>query len=115
MVQNLGLVTIIALTKAITIDHGKEGVRVNCICPGYTDSGLAWGYFEAQPNPAAARVAAGKLDGLWRIGRPMEIGRVAVFLASDDAAFMTGSVLVADGGLGSGLPPNTNALIFVTK
>ncbi len=57
---------IIALTKAMAIDHGKEGIRVNCICPGYIDAGLAWGYFEAQPDPAAGRAAAGKLHALWR-------------------------------------------------
>jgi len=96
---------IIALTKAMAIDHGKEGIRVNCICPGYIDAGLAWGYFEAQPDPAAARVAAGKLHALWRIGRPEEVARVAVFLASDEASFMTGSAVVVDGGFGSGLPP----------
>ena len=96
---------IIALTKAMAIDHGKEGIRVNCICPGYIDAGLAWGYFEAQSDPAAARAAAGKLHALWRIGRPEEVGRLAVFLASDDASFMTGSAVVVDGGFGSGLAP----------
>jgi NAD(P)-dependent dehydrogenase (short-subunit alcohol dehydrogenase family) len=96
---------IIALTKAMAIDHGKEGIRVNCICPGYIDAGLAEGYFQAQPDPAAARAAAGKLHALWRIGRPEEVGRVAVFLASDDASFVTGSAYVVDGGFGSGLPP----------
>ena len=98
---------IIALTKAMAIDHGKEGIRVNCICPGYIDAGLAWGYFEAQADPAAARHAAGKLHALWRIGKPEEVGRVAVFLASDDASFMTGSAVVVDGGFGSGLPPQS--------
>ncbi len=98
---------IIGLTKAMAIDHGKEGIRVNCICPGYVDAGLAWGYFEAQPDPAAARAAAGKLHALWRIGRPEEVGRVAVFLASDEASFMTGSAVVVDGGFGSGLPPSS--------
>jgi len=98
---------IIALTKAMAIDHGKEGVRVNCICPGYIDAGLAEGYFQAQPDPAAARAAAGKLHALWRIGRPEEVGRLAVFLASDDASFMTGSAVVVAGGFGSGLPPSS--------
>jgi NAD(P)-dependent dehydrogenase (short-subunit alcohol dehydrogenase family) len=96
---------IIALTKAMAIDHGKEGIRVNCICPGYIDAGLAWGYFEVQPDPAEARVAAGKLHALWRIGQPEEVGRVAVFLASDDASFVTGSAVVVSGGFGIGLPP----------
>jgi NAD(P)-dependent dehydrogenase (short-subunit alcohol dehydrogenase family) len=96
---------IIGLTKAMAIDHGKDGIRVNCICPGYIDAGLAEGYFQAQPDPAAARAAAGKLHALWRIGRPEEVGRVAVFLASEDASFMTGAAVVVDGGFGSGLPP----------
>lgn len=98
---------IIALTKAMAIDHGKDGIRVNCICPGYIDAGLAWGYFEAQPDPAAARTAAGKLHALGRIGKPEEVARVAAFLASDDASFMTGSAVVVDGGFGSGLPPSS--------
>jgi NAD(P)-dependent dehydrogenase (short-subunit alcohol dehydrogenase family) len=96
---------IISLTKAMAIDHGSEGIRVNCICPGYIDAGLAEGYFQAQPDPSKAREEAGKLHALWRIGRPEEVGRVAVFLASDDASFMTGSQVVVDGGFGSGLPP----------
>jgi NAD(P)-dependent dehydrogenase (short-subunit alcohol dehydrogenase family) len=96
---------IIALTKAMAIDHGNEGIRVNCICPGYIDAGLAEGYFQSQPDPAKARAEAGKLHALWRIGKPEEVGRVAVFLASDDASFVTGSSFVVDGGFGSGLPP----------
>jgi NAD(P)-dependent dehydrogenase (short-subunit alcohol dehydrogenase family) len=96
---------IIALTKAMAIDHGQEGIRVNCICPGYIDAGLAWGYFEAQADPAAARAAAGKLHALGRIGRPEEVARVATFLASEEASFLTGSSVVVDGGFGSGLPP----------
>jgi meso-butanediol dehydrogenase / (S,S)-butanediol dehydrogenase / diacetyl reductase len=98
---------IVGLTKAMAIDHGKDGIRVNCICPGYIDAGLAEGYFLAQPDPAAARVVAGKLHALGRIGRPEEVGRVAVFLASDEASFMTGAAVVVDGGFGSGLPPAT--------
>lgn len=96
---------IIALTKAMAIDHGKDGIRVNCICPGYIDAGLAWEYFEVQPNPAAARAAAGKLHALGRVGQPKEVARVAVFLASDDASFMTSSSVVVSGGFGAGLPP----------
>lgn len=96
---------IIGLTKAMAIDHGNEGIRVNCICPGYIDAGLAEGYFQSQPDPIKAREEAGKLHALWRIGRPEEVGRVAVFLASDDASFMTGASIAVDGGFGSGLPP----------
>jgi len=96
---------IIAFTKALAIDHGREGIRVNCICPGYIDAGLAEAYFLAQPDPAAARASAGKLHALGRVGRPEEVARAAVFLASAESSFMTGSAVVVDGGFGSGLPP----------
>jgi NAD(P)-dependent dehydrogenase (short-subunit alcohol dehydrogenase family) len=96
---------IIGLTKAMAIDHGHEGIRVNCICPGYIDAGLAEGYFQSQANPAQARVDAGKLHALWRIGKPEEVAQVAIFLASEGASFVTGSAYVVDGGFGSGLPP----------
>ena len=96
---------ITALTKAMAIDHGKDGIRVNCICPGYIDSGMAWEYFEVQPDPAESRKAARKLHVLWRVGQPEEVVRLAVFLGSDDASFMTGSVVAVSGGFGVGLPP----------
>jgi NAD(P)-dependent dehydrogenase (short-subunit alcohol dehydrogenase family) len=96
---------IIGLTKALAIDHGHQGIRVNCICPGYIDAGLAEGYFQSQADPAQSRIDAGKLHALWRIGKPEEVAQVAMFLASDDASFVTGSAYVVDGGFGSGLPP----------
>lgn len=96
---------IVGFTKAMAIDHGKDGIRINCICPGYIDAGLAEGYFESQENPKLARAEAGKLHALWRIGKAEEVARVAVFLASNDASFVTGSSIVVDGGIGSGLPP----------
>jgi len=69
----------------------RTGIRINCICPGYSiDAGLAESYFQVQPDPAAARLAAGKLHALWRIGRPEEVGRVAVFLASDECILHDG-------------------------
>ncbi|MFT3705316.1 MAG: SDR family oxidoreductase [Agriterribacter sp.] len=96
---------IIGLTKAMAIDHGHEGIRVNCICPGYIDTGLAEGYFQSQADPAQARADAGKLHALWRVGKAEEVAQVAVFLSSDDASFVTGSAYVVDGGFSSGLPP----------
>jgi NAD(P)-dependent dehydrogenase (short-subunit alcohol dehydrogenase family) len=96
---------ILGFTKALAIDHGGEGIRVNAICPGYIDAGLAEGYFLAQPDPDAARAQAGKLHALRRIGKPDEVARVAVFLASEEASFMTGAAVPVDGGFSSGLPP----------
>jgi NAD(P)-dependent dehydrogenase (short-subunit alcohol dehydrogenase family) len=96
---------ILGFTKAIAIDHGWEGIRANAICPGYIDAGLAEGYFLSQPDPAAARAQAGKLHALRRIGKPEEVARLAVFLASDESSFMTGAAVAVDGGFSSGLPP----------
>jgi NAD(P)-dependent dehydrogenase (short-subunit alcohol dehydrogenase family) len=96
---------ILAFTKAIAIDHGREGIRVHAICPGYINAGLAEGYFESQSDPGKAREEAGALHALGRIGQPEEVARAAVFLASDDASFMTGSALIVDGGFSAGLPP----------
>jgi NAD(P)-dependent dehydrogenase (short-subunit alcohol dehydrogenase family) len=95
---------ILGFTKALAIDHGHEGIRVNAICPGYIDAGLAEGYFLAQPDPDLARRQAGKLHALGRIGRPEEVARLAVFLASEEASFMTGAAVAVDGGFSSGLP-----------
>ena len=103
---------IIGLTKAMAIDHGHEGIRVNCICPGYIDAGLAEGYFQSQADPLQARIDAGKLHALWRIGKPEEVAQVAIFLASDDASFVTGSAYVVDGGFGSGCLLNNNLKFF---
>jgi len=96
---------ILGLTKAMAIDHGREGIRVHAICPGYIDAGLAHAYFESQPDPSRSRAEAGMLHALGRIGRAEEVAKAAVFLASQDASFMTGSPLIVDGGFSAGLPP----------
>lgn len=96
---------ILGFTKALAIDHGREGIRVNAICPGYINAGLAEGYFLAQPDPEAARRQAGRLHALGRIGAPEEVAKLAVFLASDEASFITGAAVSVDGGFSAGLPP----------
>lgn len=89
---------VVLLTKAMAIDHGPQGIRVNCICPGDVDTPML---------PADARMRGLQwrdyLEGcvqrpLGRIGTPEEIAKAALFLASDDSSFMTGAVLVVDGG-----------------
>jgi NAD(P)-dependent dehydrogenase (short-subunit alcohol dehydrogenase family) len=87
------------LTRAMAIDHSAEGIRINCICPGWIDTPMNANYF-ADP---AARAFADKLHAIGRIGQPAEVAAVAAFLVSDDASFVTGASIVADGGFSAGL------------
>ena len=95
---------VINLTRAIALENGKHGIRCNCICPGYIDTGMAQRYFEIQPDPDAARVEAGRMHALGRIGRPEEVAAMALFLCSDEAGFCTAGAFVVDGGLSAGVP-----------
>ena len=95
---------VINLTPAIALDFGKDGIRCNCICPGYIDTGMAQRYFEVQADPDAARVEAGRLHALGRIGRPEEVAAMALFLCSDDSSFCTAQPFIVDGGLSAGVP-----------
>ncbi|MGN6377574.1 MAG: SDR family NAD(P)-dependent oxidoreductase [Gaiellales bacterium] len=95
---------VINLTRAIALENGRYGIRCNCICPGYIDTGMAQRYFEIQDDPAAARVEAGRMHALGRIGSPEEVAAMALFLASDEAGFCTAGAFVVDGGLSAGVP-----------
>jgi NAD(P)-dependent dehydrogenase (short-subunit alcohol dehydrogenase family) len=95
---------VINLTRAIALDFGKDGIRCNCICPGYIDTGMAQRYFDVQPDPDAARAQAGRLHALGRIGRPEEVAAMALFLCSDESSFCTAQPFIVDGGLSAGVP-----------
>jgi NAD(P)-dependent dehydrogenase (short-subunit alcohol dehydrogenase family) len=86
---------LIALTRSMALDYGKDNIRVNCICAGYIDTPINEEYF-ALPG---AREQAARLHALGRIGQPQEVAYAALFLASQEASFITGSVLAVDGGL----------------
>jgi NAD(P)-dependent dehydrogenase (short-subunit alcohol dehydrogenase family) len=93
---------VLALTRAMALDHARERVRVNCVCPGYVDTPLLQAFLDTQTDPTAARDAAAKLHAMGRVGRPEEIASVLTFLASDAASFVTGAAVVVDGGMTSG-------------
>ncbi|MHB1958381.1 MAG: SDR family NAD(P)-dependent oxidoreductase [Acidobacteriaceae bacterium] len=90
-VSSKGGVTL--LTRAMAIDHAKQGIRVNAICPGPTDTPMLRKALTAEQLDSFA-----KTFPMGRLGRPEEIANAALFLASDDASFVTGSTLYVDGG-----------------
>ncbi|MBB4662829.1 SDR family NAD(P)-dependent oxidoreductase [Conexibacter arvalis] len=93
---------VIALTKQIAVQYADTGVRCNCICPGTVDSPWVGRLLDAADDPAGARAALVARQPAGRLGRPDEIAEAALYLASDAAAFVTGSELVIDGGLTAG-------------
>jgi NAD(P)-dependent dehydrogenase (short-subunit alcohol dehydrogenase family) len=86
---------VVGLTKSAALDHIKDGIRINAICPGGTRTAMLEEWFK---DPEVERAAlAGTPIG--RMAEPAEIARAVLFLASDEASFMVGHALVADGGL----------------
>ena len=90
---------VIGFTKAIAADFVADGVRCNAIAPGTVDTPSLGDRLAAYPDPEAAREEFIARQPMGRLGTPHEIAALAVYLASDDAAFTTGSVYVADGGM----------------
>jgi NAD(P)-dependent dehydrogenase (short-subunit alcohol dehydrogenase family) len=95
---------VIALTKSIALDYGRFGIRCNCVCPGYIDTGMAQRYFDTHPRPDEARREAAALHALGRLGRADEVAAMALFLASDESSFCTAQPFIVDGGLSAGIP-----------
>ncbi|WP_116473904.1 SDR family NAD(P)-dependent oxidoreductase [Zobellella maritima] len=91
-------------TRALAVDLGKDGIRCNAIAPGWINSDLSHDYINAQPNPAEARQALNAMHPVGRTGEPEDIGGAVVFLASEASAFITGQIMVVDGGRTAKLP-----------
>jgi NAD(P)-dependent dehydrogenase (short-subunit alcohol dehydrogenase family) len=89
---------VVLLTKAMAIDHGPQGVRVNCICPGDVDTPMLPADAQRRGLKWEDYLAGCARRPLGRIGTTEEIAKAALFLASDDSSFMTGAALVVDGG-----------------
>lgn len=93
---------VIAFTKQVAVQYAGTGVRCNCICPGTVDSPWVGRLLDEAEDPAAARASLVARQPIGRLGRPEEIARAALYLASDEAAFVTGSAFTIDGGLTAG-------------
>ena len=89
---------VVLLTKAMALDHGEQNIRVNCICPGDIDTALIRQEAQQLGMPIELFLKEAAQRPLKRIGKPEEIARAALYLASDASSFVTGASLVVDGG-----------------
>lgn len=89
---------VVQLTKAMAIDHAADRIRVNCVCPGPVSTPLLEAIIEGSSNPEEERRRIEEKTPLKRLGQPDEIANVILFLASDESSYMTGSVVLVDGG-----------------
>lgn len=87
------------LTKALAHDHAKDGIRVNCLCPGPVLTPLMEKNIANAPDPEAKRRHEIDTTLVGRFGTPEEIANVIYFMATDEASFMTGSIVTVDGGV----------------
>ncbi|HEX4786431.1 MAG TPA: glucose 1-dehydrogenase [Candidatus Sulfotelmatobacter sp.] len=89
---------VVLLTKAMAIDHGHENIRVNAVCPSFVETELTAAVLSQAPDPAAVRRERTAAHPIGRLGRPEDIGGLAVYLASDESSWLTGAALPVDGG-----------------
>jgi len=89
---------VVLLTKCMAIDHAPDKIRVNAICPGFVETDLTAAVINRAPDPQAVRAERIKVHPIGRLGKPEDIAGFAVYLASDESAWVTGAVFPVDGG-----------------
>jgi meso-butanediol dehydrogenase / (S,S)-butanediol dehydrogenase / diacetyl reductase len=89
---------VVLLARALALDYAASGIRVNALCPGIIETPMLRRFADAMPDPAAAWTAYGAAQPIGRLGTPEECAAAALWLVSDDAAFVTGVALPVDGG-----------------
>jgi NAD(P)-dependent dehydrogenase (short-subunit alcohol dehydrogenase family) len=93
---------VVGLTKSMALDHAKEGIRVNCICPGRVETPFVAARLAEYPDPKKAYEEMAATQAVGRMAKPEEIAAAALYLASDEAAFITGTAFLIDGGWSAG-------------
>lgn len=89
---------VLQFTKNLALDYAADHIRANAICPGVTATEMTMQIIEDDPDPAAARARFDRVIPRGTMAEPIEIARVALFLASDEASYMTGAAVPVDGG-----------------
>ncbi|MEI6202522.1 MAG: SDR family oxidoreductase [Enhydrobacter sp.] len=89
---------IASFTKTIAVDHAAQGIRINALMPGVIDTPMPARSLQRQADPEASRAFWRQRHPMGRIGQPEEVAKAALFLASDDSSFVTGTLLFVDGG-----------------
>jgi len=89
---------VVNMTRAMALDHGEQNIRVNCICPGDTDTPMLRDEARQLGEADERFLEDAAQRPLRRVGRPEDIAQAALYLASDGASFVTGTALVVDGG-----------------
>jgi NAD(P)-dependent dehydrogenase (short-subunit alcohol dehydrogenase family) len=89
---------VVGMTKSMALDHAADGIRVNCVCPGRVETPFVAARLREYPDPVEAYRQMSSSQAVGRMGRPEEIAAAVLYLASDEAAFVTGSTLMIDGG-----------------
>ena len=93
---------VVGMTKCIALDHALDGIRANCICPGRVETPFVSARLSEYPDPKKAYEEMAATQAIGRMGKPEEIAAAAVYLASDEAAFVTGTALLIEGGWTAG-------------
>lgn len=89
---------LVSMTASLALDHARDGIRVNCVCPAAIGTRMVNDWLAGEPDPEAARARVVAKHPLGRVGRPEEVAGAIAFLASRDAGFMTGLAIPVDGG-----------------
>jgi len=90
---------VVMLTKGVALDYAKQNIRCNAICPGWVDTPINYAHADMLGRLQHVYDTIDSFQPIGRPGRPEEIAHVALFLASDEASFMTGAIVSADGGM----------------
>ena len=93
---------VVGLTKSIALDYARDGIRCNCICPGRVETPFVKARLAEYPDPKKAYADMAATQALGRMARPEEIAAAALYLASDESSFVTGSDFIIDGGWTAG-------------